>query len=269
MGEILMEPSRVLVLMYHQIEPAGGAAGWTPNTLADARYGVGDSAFREQMAIIRKRKIPVVGLGACLQNSCGQKTPFSIVLTFDDGYSSDLERAAPILQEFGFPATFFLSTGLLGKEGMLTRNQARELSCIPGLELGSHGVSHRFLSHLSQEECARELQDSFRSLADLSASNCFSLSAPGGRTSPQVAREAEEAGFRALCTSRPGLFREKDNRFSIPRLPVMKDMTSDDFHALLDPDSLSFRLNSMVRSSKNLVRTVLELPHTRLRRSGG
>ena len=264
-----MEPSRVLVLMYHQIEPAGGAAGWTPNTLADARYGVGDSAFREQMAIIRKRKIPVVGLGACLQNSCGQKTPFSIVLTFDDGYSSDLERAAPILQEFGFPATFFLSTGLLGKEGMLTMNQARELSCIPGLELGSHGVSHRFLSHLSQEECARELQDSFRSLTDLSASNRFSLSAPGGRTSPQVARATQEAGFLALCTSRPGLFREKDNRFSIPRLPIMKGMTNDDFHTLLDPDSLSFRLNGWIRSSKNLVRTVLELPHTRLRRRGG
>jgi DNA-binding CsgD family transcriptional regulator len=35
----------------------------------------------------------------------------SVVLTFDDGYLSNLTVAAPILQKYGLPATFLLPTG--------------------------------------------------------------------------------------------------------------------------------------------------------------
>jgi peptidoglycan/xylan/chitin deacetylase (PgdA/CDA1 family) len=34
------------------------------------------------------------------------------VLTFDDGHKSDHAFVAPILQEFGFGATFFITEGL-------------------------------------------------------------------------------------------------------------------------------------------------------------
>jgi peptidoglycan/xylan/chitin deacetylase (PgdA/CDA1 family) len=263
MGEIMMGASRTLVLMYHQIEPSGVPDGWVPNALADARYGVGLSDFREQMDIIRDRKIPVVRLSDCLEGSAGSREPLSIVVTFDDGYASDLELAAPILEKLGIPATFFLTTGHLDRPGMLTGNQARDLARFPHFELGSHGVTHRFLSHLSPEDLFRELQDSFGTISELSGSKHVSLSAPGGRTSPLVARAVEEAGFRSLCTSRPGLFLDGGDRFSIPRLPIMKNPSISHFQALLDPNSLSFRLDSWVRSSKNLVRTALELPRTK------
>jgi len=260
MGEIMMNAARTLVLMYHQIEPSGVPEGWVPNDLADARYGVGLSDFREQMSILRDRKIPVVGLDDCLDGSVGNREPLSVVVTFDDGYASDLELAAPILEEIGIPATFFLSTGHMGRKGMLTREQARLLARFPHFELGSHGVTHRFLSHLTPEDCFRELQESFVTLSELSVSKHFSLSAPGGRTSSQVARAVKEVGFCSLCTSRPGLFLTGGDRFSIPRLPIMKSMTPNHFQALLDPDSLSFRLNGWVRSLKNLLRNVLERP---------
>ena len=37
--------------------------------------------------------------------------PYSLVLTFDDGYRNNVTHALPILQRHGVPATFFLSTG--------------------------------------------------------------------------------------------------------------------------------------------------------------
>jgi len=37
--------------------------------------------------------------------------PYSIVLTFDDGYRNNVTQALPVLQKHNAPATFFLSTG--------------------------------------------------------------------------------------------------------------------------------------------------------------
>jgi len=37
--------------------------------------------------------------------------PYSIVLTFDDGYRNNVTHALPVLQKHNAPATFFLSTG--------------------------------------------------------------------------------------------------------------------------------------------------------------
>ena len=40
--------------------------------------------------------------------------PYSMVLTFDDGYRNNLTHALPILRRYDAPATFFVSTGFLG-----------------------------------------------------------------------------------------------------------------------------------------------------------
>src|SRR5262245_47950086 len=37
--------------------------------------------------------------------------PYSLVLTFDDGYRNNIKHALPILRRYGVPATFFVATG--------------------------------------------------------------------------------------------------------------------------------------------------------------
>ena len=46
-----------------------------------------------------------------------------LTLTFDDGYASWHESVAPLLEERGIPAVFFVSSGLVGLRG-----EARESS---------------------------------------------------------------------------------------------------------------------------------------------
>src|SRR5690606_34815598 len=46
----------------------------------------------------------------------GRPREKAVVLTFDDGYHSIYEYATPVLQQYGFNATFFLTTAAVGYE---------------------------------------------------------------------------------------------------------------------------------------------------------
>ena len=255
-----------LVLMYHQIVPDGASEGWVPAPLADPRYGVSRLEFARQMAHLRQEGYRILSLDELLAPSrqasdagldaTSDDRP-ALVVTFDDGYETDLTLALPILSRLGIPATFFVATGHIGCPGMLTEAMAAELVARPLFRIGGHGESHRFLSELPDSECRRELARSFKRIREISGQEGAAMSAPGGRTSTQVADLARQAGFSALATSRPGLYRERADPFSIPRLPVLRSHSLRDFAALLDPRSLLHRKERWVRQAKQTARSVL------------
>lgn len=93
-----------------------------------------------------------------------------IVCTFDDGYKGLIDFAMPILDEYGFTATVFVCTGLIGKNNRwnnkdshlrehLNMNELKNLNN-HGWEIASHGVSHYNLLKLTGEELEIELQQS-------------------------------------------------------------------------------------------------------------
>ena len=101
--------------------------------------------------------------------------PLAIV-TFDDGYRDNITIAAPILEDLGIGACFFVSTGYIGTERRFAWNRAVGLDSPVmswqdvrdlrqrGFEIGSHTVSHRRMSELSQKEYEAELAESQRAL---------------------------------------------------------------------------------------------------------
>lgn len=60
------------------------------------------------------------------------------VFTFDDGWISQYQRAAPLLQEFGFPATAYIIPEKIGEPGYMTKEQVLELKQNYLWSLGSH-----------------------------------------------------------------------------------------------------------------------------------
>ena len=250
----------VLVLMYHQIVPEEVPAGWVPAPIADPRYGVRQKDFIRQMAHLREKDYTILSLDSLLEPEGWEIDPDrpAVVITFDDGYASDFERAAPALAQMGIPATFFIATGHLGVPGMMTESMVAELAAHQIFRVGGHGESHRFLSELPEEECRGELLRSLSRIRELTGQETVAMSAPGGRTDAKVEELARSVGFQALATSYPGLFPlTGGNRFSIPRLPVMGHHTLKDFAALLDPRSFTFRIDRWIRTSKQAARRVV------------
>ena len=256
----------VLLLMYHQIVPEGANSGWIPAPLADPRYGVGERDFVWQMAHLREEGYTILSLDSLLAPSAGNAEGDpgrpAVVVTFDDGYESDFLLAAPILSKFGIPATFFVSTGHIGAPGMMSESMVAKLSARPIFRIGGHGESHRFLSDLPESECRGELDRSFARIRALTGQKMIMMSTPGGRTDGRVAALARKAGFGALATSRPGLYRIPEDSFSLPRLPILCHHTPKRFSALLDPRSFAYRTDLLVRTAKQGIRALLRVTAT-------
>ncbi|KGA94349.1 polysaccharide deacetylase [Leptospirillum ferriphilum] len=251
-----MKSPQALVLMYHQIVPEGSPEGWVPSSLADARYGVTLRNFARQMSFLRENGINVVSLDDWIGGQVpGDSSPSPcVIVTFDDGYESDWTLAAPVLESFSVPATFFVSTGYLGSTGMMNEDQLARLAENPLFSIGSHGETHRFLTTLPEESCRLELIRSFARIRSLTGQTAVDLSAPGGRINRAIAALARKAGYRAVLTSKPGILVGAGNLVSIPRLPILNAHSPEEFAELLDPRSWTFRMDRLVRMAKQGLR---------------
>ena len=64
-----------------------------------------------------------------------------IMITFDDAWKSQYEFAVPILEKFGFPATFYAYTEVIGNKTTMTWDQLRNLA-EKGHCIGCHSATH-------------------------------------------------------------------------------------------------------------------------------
>jgi peptidoglycan/xylan/chitin deacetylase (PgdA/CDA1 family) len=67
--------------------------------------------FERRMRILRKRRIPVLSLEEGVTRlQRGEIANAETVITFDDGWASNLTIAQPILERFGYPVCIYIST---------------------------------------------------------------------------------------------------------------------------------------------------------------
>ncbi len=153
-----------------------------------------------------------------------------VVLTFDDGFNDFASAAFPILNEFGFTATVFLSTGYLGDRFITGRpclhaSQVRELAA-QGIEFGSHTVTHPRLDSVPGERLGAELRDSKRRIEDILGAQIRSFSYPYRFPEDNLAfvdrlgNALSEYGYSLGVTTSIGVSDPSENRLFLRRLPV-------------------------------------------------
>jgi peptidoglycan/xylan/chitin deacetylase (PgdA/CDA1 family) len=99
---------RALVLVYHRV----GERGLDPWHLT-----IDPETFAGQMETLARDWSPL-SLAELVEGFGRRRLPErAVAVTFDDGYADNLEVAAPILLEYGIPATLFVATGLVEAGG--------------------------------------------------------------------------------------------------------------------------------------------------------
>ncbi|OGR97400.1 MAG: hypothetical protein A2V88_07215 [Elusimicrobia bacterium RBG_16_66_12] len=163
-------------------------------------YGlsVDPALFTRQMELVASGRFGrPVGLGSAKLDGSAE-----IAVTFDDGYQDALKTAAPILARLSLPFTVCVTPCLLDSgRPHLSWPELKELSAMPGCEIGAHGLTHARLDALGDAELSRELTESRRRLEDALGRPVTVMTWPHGAASQRTAAAARAAGFtRAGCS---------------------------------------------------------------------
>jgi peptidoglycan/xylan/chitin deacetylase (PgdA/CDA1 family) len=159
-------------LMYHKIPDA--------EIQSQHKIYVTRDNFEKHLTFFKNRGFETLTFSQLKKYSSGElsfktfpKKP--LMLTFDDGYTDNLQNASPLLKKYGFRAQLFLLANQNIAQNSWDLNSTEPAHEIvsgadrqkwknSAFEIGSHGFSHEKITEFTPEEALKELVDSKKSL---------------------------------------------------------------------------------------------------------
>lgn len=184
-------------LMYHSLSD-----GRYPDTHSP-KYTTRLAMFREHLSALIDAGFNLCGFRDLEESlRAGKELPDkTCALTFDDGHRSSLDLA-DVAMERGVTGTFFLTADYCRNRPDFLRAEEIRLLAGEGFDFGTHGVTHRPLNSLPQNEMKRELSESKSWLEDVLGQPVATMSLPAGQGGHQVFTEAFRQGYRLIGSSR-------------------------------------------------------------------
>jgi peptidoglycan/xylan/chitin deacetylase (PgdA/CDA1 family) len=206
-----MTPS--LVVYYHHVSEEPG----------DYTY-VTPAELERQLRWLRQRWTP-----CSLEALGGGAAGFGV--SFDDGYDDAL-AALGVLERLAVPATFFVLPAYAGQLSHFNRlgRATRHATCedllrlqAAGHTIGSHGLTHRDLTALDDEQLEDELSRSRAMLEAMLGSPVTAFAYPFGACDRRVAAACARWYERAWSTSEAKASRAASPLHAVPRAYLLAD----------------------------------------------
>ena len=221
------EKNRIPILMYHSISDRSYEkrnSFYQTNTT----YGT----FKKHMSILHEDGYRVVSLGEAFRMlKSGGETVKTAVITFDDGYRDFLELAWPIMRDYSFAGTVFISTSFVGRNVDIFRGKLclswEEISTLgkEGVDIGSHTVTHPRLNKIGKKELEAEIIESKKILekelgGPISAFSCPYAFPVSSHFKQNFVKILQDAGYHVGVTTRIGRAAASDGPYLLKRLPI-------------------------------------------------
>ncbi|HET6515292.1 MAG TPA: polysaccharide deacetylase family protein [Thermodesulfovibrionales bacterium] len=145
-----------------------------------------------------------------------------VALTFDDGYEDFYVNAFPVLEKYGYPATVFVVSDLVGttnawdenslgiRKQLMAWDRIRALSS-RNVFFGSHTRTHPFLTRIEEQRAREEIDSSKKIIEEQTRHVVETFCYPYGDRNNAVKRMVREAGYKvAVTTDRGSVHREDD-----------------------------------------------------------
>lgn len=198
----------------------------------DSRYpstNITTEAFKDHLETLKVEQFTVLTLGEVVDRMrAGESLPERCaVISVDDGYLSFLTDGWPLLKQYGYPATLFVSTDTVGGSDFMGWQDLLMIQK-EGVEIGNHSASHAYLldpipSESKSEWRTRVAEDLGRSQGLFqkhlgTSPRLFAY--PYGEFSAELTGLIREAGFLAAFGQQSGVISEGQDMHALPRFPV-------------------------------------------------
>ncbi|MGB2713831.1 MAG: polysaccharide deacetylase family protein [Vicinamibacterales bacterium] len=224
LGALLLRNTAVVVT-FHRVQ----------NTDSSEPLTISVRAF-EQYCRFFARHFRVVALGDLVaQLERGETPNRELAITFDDGYLDNFENAAPVLERYHLPATFFVVSQWIGtdivpwwdaeagvRHPWMTWEQVRSLHR-RGFDIGAHTRTHADLGAVVDFEASEEIVGGRHELERQLGAPVELFAYPYGRPvnlADSNRRLVRGAGFRCCCSCFGGLIAPGTDPFYIQRVPI-------------------------------------------------
>jgi peptidoglycan/xylan/chitin deacetylase (PgdA/CDA1 family) len=207
-------------LMYHKLGPRPARVRLKGLYLSARLFG-------RQLSELRAAGFRTPAYGAPIEDAGNPGK--QIRLTFDDGSASVLRHGMVPLAAHGFRAMQFLVAGRLGcpndwemqegeaAEPLMDETQVREWLAARH-EIGSHSLTHPFLTRISLPQAAEEISASKKRLEDRFGLPVRHFCYPYGDWNCAVRDEVMAAGYETACTTDFGVNKAQTHRFELKRV---------------------------------------------------
>jgi peptidoglycan/xylan/chitin deacetylase (PgdA/CDA1 family) len=146
----------------------------------------------------------------------------TVVITFDDGYEDNYQNAFPILKKHRFPATLFVITDSVGKQGFCSWGQLKEMQN-NGIDIGSHTKTHPYLPQVNEERLRKEIFESKKEIENKLGKKISLFCYPNGGYNSRARDLVKQAGYEGACTTNKGRYHLKPDRLALRRIKMSED----------------------------------------------
>ncbi len=222
-GQVIKADDSAVVFMYHRF-----GEDQYPST------SIRVDQFRQQMQYLRDGGFSVIPLAELVAFLSGNHVlpPKAIVITVDDAYRSIYKVAYPLLAEYGFPFTVFVSTDPLDSKlpDYLNWDQIREMAS-NGVTFANHGAGHIYMVERQpdesesrwQQRIGADIDKGWRRLTEelTGANKPFPgvFAYPYGEYDTGVALQLTKRGYIAFGQQSGAVGKLSDRRI-LPRFPM-------------------------------------------------
>jgi peptidoglycan/xylan/chitin deacetylase (PgdA/CDA1 family) len=142
-----------------------------------------------------------------------------VLVTFDDGFADYADVALPILYGMGLTATLFVTSGWLGRPGMLSSSGLIDLA-LSTTEIGAHSVTHPHLDILSDGRARAEIANCREVLEDIVGLPVSAFAYPHGSYHGRTRKAVAESGYATAHAVKNALSHRHDDPFALGRFTV-------------------------------------------------
>ena len=251
---------KIPILMYHEIyrpEERDGLKG-----LTNPDYNTEVNVFRKQMTYLYAKRMKTLIIDELFSKESSHQGEGAVCLTFDDGWRGNYLHAYPVLQEYGFKATFFIATDLIGKPFYMTWEDIKEMAA-SGMSIQSHTVTHRPLAHMGEERVLFELSESKRVIEGRLGQEVRHLSLPHGLKNGRTWPIAKGIGYKSICTSDVGFQTPENNGPWLRRINIGDGISEKKFQLIIHGKDLAIWDMMVTKGLKNTLRGIVGVKNYR------